>query len=99
MRIFYEKIGDEYVEVGQEFAGFPMNGLWLVKDGSQNCIERLEDYPTMPKYYPAMVTSKDEACGYVFDNLGKGGYSVDEVVTLACKYYASKYDPVEMLWD
>ena len=32
-----------YYEIGQEFFGFPSNGLWLVIDGSQNRLVKLKD--------------------------------------------------------
>lgn len=42
-KIYKKKHSGRYYEIGQEFWGFPVNGIWLVVDGSQNCIVKLED--------------------------------------------------------
>ncbi len=39
----YKKVGRRYQEMGMEFTGFPCNGAWWVKDGSQSCMLRLHD--------------------------------------------------------
>ena len=42
-KIYKKKKSGRYYEIGQEFFGFPSNGIWLVIDGSQNCIVKLDD--------------------------------------------------------
>jgi len=39
----YKKRGRRYVEIGHEFTGFPANGIWMVEDGRNNCIIRIEE--------------------------------------------------------
>ena len=39
----FKKVGRRYKEIGTEFVGFPSDGIWYVKDGSQNCIIKLHE--------------------------------------------------------
>ena len=45
----YRKVGSRYKKIGMDWAGWPADGIWLVKDGSSSCILRLGDIDrTMP---------------------------------------------------
>ena len=44
-RTFYEKRGRKYYPIGQEFTGFPANGVWYVEDGRQNLFMKVGDLP------------------------------------------------------
>ena len=45
----YRKKPDGSLEpVGFEFKGFPANGIWLVADGTRNCIVKMEDISNYP---------------------------------------------------
>jgi len=41
--IYIKKKNGRYKNIGQEFQGFPVNGIWLVVDGSMNCVTKIED--------------------------------------------------------
>jgi len=43
MEKVYKKVNGRYEEMGMEWSGFPLNGVWLVKDGSQNCIMFMDE--------------------------------------------------------
>ena len=42
MKVYKKKPNGRYEELGHEFNGFPADGLWLVWDGRNNCIARLD---------------------------------------------------------
>ncbi len=46
----YKKVGSRYVEVGEEFHGFPSDGIWLVTNGrrSSECIAQMAEIPSIP---------------------------------------------------
>ena len=43
MNTLYKKKGRRYYPVGQEFLGFPCNGIWLVNNGRNSCMLRLDE--------------------------------------------------------
>ena len=87
----YRKVDGKFEKVGYDFEGFPSNGVWLVKDGSQNLIEKLGDIPDasrMPKTLPITASKVDECCQFICDNKNGKGYSFQEVAKLAAEFYA-----------
>ena len=44
----YKKVNGRYKEIGVEFRGFPMDGIWFVKDGHNNCMVRLSEIGDAP---------------------------------------------------
>ena len=50
-KVYTKNLSGRYKEMGYEWAGFPANGIWLVKDGSSNCLIKLSDItePMPPK--------------------------------------------------
>ena len=94
MRTFYEKINGKFVEVGIEFAGFPSNGLWNVKDGSQNLLVQANDYDVIPPYLPALKMQTQNCCKYITNKVeqrladGSHGYSYSEVAEYAAEFYS-----------
>lgn len=65
----YIKKDGEFVSV-KEFTGFPSNGVWLVKDGSQNLIYKL-DYKDMPPFLPALKGFENKAVNYALSETQK----------------------------
>ena len=57
---YYKKVGKRYEEVGMEFTGFPANGVWLVKDGSHNCIMKMDDIGKKPIPYIDMMKHRKD---------------------------------------
>ena len=57
----YKKVGRRYKEIGWEWTGFPCDGVWLVRDGSQSCMIRLGDVPEPSvKYRDIAIESMKE---------------------------------------
>lgn len=46
--IYRKKLDGTFEPIGFEFTGFPANGVWLVTDGSHNCIVKMEDIANYP---------------------------------------------------
>ena len=59
-RKLYEKVGARYKEIGEEFMGFPTDGLWLVQDGRRNCITQISEIPEIPKMATMFRASMQE---------------------------------------
>ena len=86
MKQYYIKTEHGYKPV-KEFTGFPSNGVWLVEDGSQSLIHKL-DYKTMPPFLPALMGKEEEAHRYVIDKLTEV-YSRHDVIAATVEFYAS----------
>ena len=41
--VYIKKPNGRYESLGQDWTGFPANGIWLVQDGKQNCLIQLKD--------------------------------------------------------
>jgi len=92
-REIYVKVGKRYKPIGHEFTGFPVDGIWLVQDGSNNCIVRLCDVPTTPKRYPELALYKDECSAYITEKAKEeGSYSISLVSKWAAEFYARKLE-------
>lgn len=80
MKEVYEKLPDgTYKKLGQPFTGFPSNGVWFVKDGSQNLIMYMDDMGKKPIPYIDIMKHKKEIEDEVY-NLLESPYSVSEIV-------------------
>jgi hypothetical protein len=49
MSEIYRKVGRRYHPVGHEWQGWPADGWWLVRDGSQSLIEPLDSPNPLPR--------------------------------------------------
>jgi len=52
MEEVYVKEGGRYRKIGTRWEGFPVDGIWLVWDGTQNCLVKLEDINSLPNKDP-----------------------------------------------
>lgn len=90
-REVYIKEGRRYKPIGHEFTGFPMDGIWLVQDGSQSCIVRLCDVPKMEKRFPELAMFESDCATYIMEKAKEEGtYSILGVARWAAEFYASK---------
>lgn len=90
-REIYVKNGRRYKSIGHEFTGFPMDGIWLVQDGTQNCIVRLCDVPTMEKRYPELAMFENECTVHIMERAKQEGtYSIIGFAKWAAEFYAQK---------
>ena len=91
MSKIFKKVNGRYVEIGQEFTGFPTNGLWLVKDGIQNCLIPMGD---VPEFADSRLTShlamKDELTDLLTEKWQEKALSVNDIAGIACKFFAKK---------
>lgn len=90
-REVFVKNGKRYKSIGEEFEGFPEDGVWLVQDGSQNCIVRLCDVPGMEKRYPELAMHETACMTYLMEKAAKAGtYSILGLAQWAAEFYAQK---------
>jgi hypothetical protein len=87
----YKKVGIKYQEVGFEFRGFPANGVWVVKDGSQNCIYQFNDVLQQPT--PTLVSYmqySEELMKKFVDEWDKRALNARDLAGIACEFFAMK---------
>ena len=92
MSKLYEKIGRRYKEIGEEFKGFPADGIWLVKDGTQNCIIRLDDVCDVP--YDSLLYLK-LANEFLSDSNNWNGKTIDEMIKAFALFIAERAKIIE----
>jgi hypothetical protein len=87
--VYRKKPNGRYECIGHEWTGFPANGIWLVKDGSHNCLIQLKDLCEKPKKYLELAEFQDECANYIREKADRnGGYSIYEVSQWAAEFYS-----------
>lgn len=88
-REFYEKIGRRYRKLGIEFPGFPADGIWQVMDGKRGATLLISPEEILPIHALAYRTHRENLARYVqAKQKEKGAYSLYDVLTWACDYFA-----------
>jgi hypothetical protein len=90
----YKKVGRRYVNIGQTFTGFPANGIWVVKDGSQNCIIQISDKNCKVPYEAIAVAQyKDECVKHISDMAKERfSYSYVDMANWTADFFISKLE-------
>jgi hypothetical protein len=92
MKEFYTQNEDgTFSKAGYEFTGFPANGIWLVKDGSQNCIYPVKGVPETPT--PTLISYmqfQDELQKHISEKWENKALSVRDISEIACEFFAVK---------
>jgi len=87
----YKKVGKRYKEIGIEFTGFPVDGIWLVADGTQNCILKIADIPKVSPFYPELAIYEEECSKYINNKIIKNKkYSISDLSKWAAEFYSEK---------
>jgi len=90
-REVFVKKGKRYKAIGHEFTGFPVDGIWLVQDGSNNCIVRLCEVPKMEKRYPEIAMYENDCMVYIMNRAKEEKtYSIIGLARWAAEFYAQK---------
>jgi hypothetical protein len=92
-RVLYRKVGRRYVEVGREFTGFPMNGVWLVEDGRMSCIMKVGELLD-PLPLSQMMRGESQACAALRRLLDdkKWNVSISDMVSCVLKAVAKQLE-------
>lgn len=88
---YYEQVGDEFVEAGYEFTGWPANGIWVVADSKQNCIYQFEGVANQPS--PTLISYlqyQDELTRLISSKWQDKALSVSDIASIACNFFAIK---------
>ena len=89
MEVYTKKANGRYESLGHQWSGFPADGVWLVKDGTQNCILHMKDIGTKPKRYIEMMEHQDDCSSYIMTkSKEQGQYSVSDLSKWAAEFYA-----------
>lgn len=97
MRKLFFQVGNDFVEAGYEFTGFPSNGVWLVKDGSQNCIIPIEGIPEMPT--PTLVSYMQysgELMKCISNEWDNRALNTRDIAIIACEFFALKAGAIKL---
>jgi len=86
----YVKRGARYYPVGENWSGFPSDGIWMVADGTQNCIMQISATPSLPHAWLATAQYQDECMKFIMDEIHEGKWSVQMIAGLAAEFYAAK---------
>jgi len=89
----YRKVGRRYKEVGEDFTGFPADGIWFVKDGRQNCMVKLAEIEDTPKYYPLLAPYAEEVAEELVKEFrGNAQLSFFDIAQVTLKVFARKME-------
>jgi hypothetical protein len=87
----YLKIGSRYKPV-KEFQGFPADGVWLVYDGSQSCMIRLSDFPSVPKFALDYLALSDEITRLLREKWSSEPLSTKDIVMFVLNEVARRVE-------
>ncbi len=96
MEVYKKKPNGRYEAIGWEWTGFPADGIWLVQDGTQNCLIRLGDVCKKPKRYVELAQYKQECARYVIEKIAESVqkdppmYSTEDLIEWVTEFYADK---------
>lgn len=88
----YKKIGRRYKPVGFEFSGFPADGIWLVLDGRQSMIIRLDEVGKELPLTAVTFREKKHDLAMHLASQQADGLSINQVAELACDFFAKLAD-------
>jgi len=97
MTFYIQEHDGSFIEAGYKFKGFPSNGIWIVEDGSRNCIRPMKGVPKMPS--PALISYlqyEQELSEYIQKNKGES-LSISSISKLACEFFALKAGGMKVL--
>ena len=88
---YYKKNNDgTFEKVGEEFMGWPSNGVWLVENGKSNMISKLENFPKDLPFFPAAHKHVDDCSNYIYKKIQKNNkYTLYDLAKYAAEYYAN----------
>ncbi len=87
--VYIKKPNGRYESLGQDWTGFPANGIWLVQDGKQNCLIQLKDICKKPKRYLELAEFEDECTEYIQEkSKEQGNYSLRDISRWAAEFYS-----------
>lgn len=90
-KTLYEMTDEGFEPVGQDWTGWPSNGIWVVEDAKQNCIYPMKNVPEMPT--PQLVSYmkyKDDLISTISDEMSKNNLSIADIASIACEFFALK---------
>jgi len=91
MEKIYKKVNGRYKEIGQEWSGFPSNGVWLVKDGSQNCIMFMDEIGKKPIQFINIQKHKADVMERIYELTSKP-HSTSDIVDTVLEYVSANIE-------
>jgi len=88
----YKKVNGKYEEVGFDWSGFPQDGVWLVKDGSNNCIMKMDDVGKKSLPFIDVMKHKNDVMEKIYKLTANGGYSNNDIVDTVLEYIADNIE-------
>lgn len=91
LEMYKKNDNGNYELVGQEFSGWPSNGIWIVEDGKNNCIYKFDNVSEKPT--PSLVSYMqyaDELQEVISNEWSSKSLSVHDIARISCKFFALK---------
>jgi len=86
--VYKKDLQGNFYSIGEEWEGFPANGLWYVKDNSRNCLTQA-NFSLIPPFLPALTIKSDECADYINKQIEKAErYSYVDCAKYAAEFYA-----------
>jgi hypothetical protein len=86
----YKKVGRKYILFGHHWEGFPMDGIWQVRNGRCNNSVLITEEEVAPLHALRYRTHRDNLCRYLINKQEKANFkfSLNDMATWACDYFA-----------
>lgn len=86
----YKKEGKRYKLIGEQWEGFPCDGIWQVRDGTKNNKVLLMRDEIAPLYATLYRTHIETLCNYLMEKQADANfrYSHLDMAKWACDYFA-----------
>lgn len=84
----YRKIGKRYKPIGQEFTGFPLDGIWLVQNGRQSMSCLISSNEKVPIHALEYRLHARKLCLALMRRFSEVPHSWDDIAKACCDYFA-----------
>ena len=91
----YKKIGRRYYPIGYEWMGFPMDGIWLVQNGT-NAASCLIGMKEKVPIFALNYRLHEQGIVDAIQAREKDGISLHDMARIACDYFAVAAAKVNM---
>lgn len=88
MEQIYRKIGKRYIPIGQEFTGFPCDGIWLVQNGRQRMMCLIQSDEKVPIFALQYRMHIPDLCVEFVNRFSDVPHSWMDIATACCNYFA-----------
>lgn len=86
--VYHRTPSGRYTEIGYDWTGFPMDGIWLVQNGCNNMACLIGSKERVPIFALNYRVHEQELCKRIQDSMKRGGLSLMDEARLACDFFS-----------